>query len=133
MVRVRHTAGIGEVSSLATQRLGLFIHILDEVLNRTGDRRRQHIGRLARRLDQQALEQLLYGQLLSRPDIGAGGIRLQVLPDVSVCRQYLVQGQVPRLYGIQHQQRGHHLGQTGRIDLLIRFLGIQHRVRIQIL
>ncbi len=132
MIRVRHAAGVTEVGAHAADVRSLLVHVLDEGLDGAGDPYGQHVGRFTGGGDEEAVEQLLDGELFAGLDVCGGGIRLDALPQGGTGGELLVQGQLAAVHGVQHQQGGHDLGDAGGIDFLVRVLLVEHRVGVQV-
>ena len=110
----------------------LLVHVLDEGLDGAGDPYGQHVGRFTGGGDEEAVEQLLDGELFAGLDVRSGGVRLNPLPQGKTGGELLIQGQLAAVHSVQHQQSGHDLGDAGGIDLLVRVLLVEHRVGVQV-
>ena len=132
MILIRHPAGVGEVGANAADVRRFLIHVLDKGFNGAGDPHGQHVGRLTGGGNEQAVEQLLDGELFAGLDVRSGGVRLDPLPQGRAGGELLIQGQLAAVHSVQHQQSGHDLGDAGGIDLLVRVLLVEHRVGVQV-
>ena len=129
VIGVVEAVDIDKVGPLASQLLGPLIHVLHKGRLVPVHRLRQDLGRLVGRGEQQAVQQLLHRQHLPCLDIG-GGAPLRDPGRGGGGRDGGIRNKLPLLDGLQHQQRGHHLGDAGGVGFLIGPLLIQDLVVI---
>ncbi len=119
--------GIGEVGPLTAQLLRPLIHVVHKGLHAPVHRNGQDLGHLVARGEEQAVQVLLQGVGISHLNFG-GGAALGHLQGLRRGGDGGVQGQLPRVHRLQHQQGGHHLGDAGGVHLVIGPLVIEHLV-----
>ena len=129
VIGVVEAVDIDKVGPLAAQLLGPLVHVLHKGRLIPVHRLRQDLGRLVGRGEQQAVQQLLHRQHLSRLDIG-GGAPFRDLGGRGGGRDGGIRSELPLLDGLQHQQGGHYLGDAGWIGLLIGPLLVQDLIVI---
>ena len=126
MLAVMETGGIDKVSALTPQSFCLGIHGVHEGIHAAADLLRQDIARLVGGDDQHALQQLLHRQDLPCLDAGGAAVRRKPLHGALRGGDLLVQGQLPAVHCLQHQQGSHDLGKAGGVHLLMLVFAVHH-------
>lgn len=127
VVLVVEAVGIDEVGVLHTQLPGLGVHHVHKVLDGAAHRLGQNIARLVGRGNQVAVEQLLHREHLAglNARIG-GGASLRHHRRRGGGGDGLVQGELAAVHRLQHQKRGHDLGDGSGVHLFIGVVRIEH-------
>ena len=119
MVGVVQAVGVYKVGALHAQLLGALVHLLHEGGDVAAYGHGQDVGRLVGRVDHQAVEQVLNGDLLSGYDVGGGGVVRDVCQGGGVHSDHGVHGEISPADRLNGQQSGHDLGDAGRVAHLV--------------
>ena len=128
VVGVVQAVGVHKVGVLHPQLLGPLVHQVHEGGDVPGHGHGQDVGGLVGGDHQQAVEQVMDGDLLPGHDVGGGGVVGDVRKGLGGGGDHGVHGQLPPADGLQGQQGGHDLGDAGGVSDLVCVLLVEDLV-----
>ena len=132
MVLVGHAVGIHEVGAGAAQLGGTVVHPLHEGVDAAGHGAGDHVAGLVGGGDHGAVEVVLQGHDLAGLDARGAGLLIQTVHAVISGGDLVLEIQLAPIHGLQRQQDGHDLCETGRIGPLIGALGVVDVAGVQV-
>ena len=119
MLGVVEAVGVGKMGVFTAQLLGLGVHGVHKGAHGAGDTLRQDIAGLVGGDHHHAVQQVPDRHGLAYLNVGGAAVGGQALQRGGGGGQFLVHGELSLVDGLQSQQSGHDLGQTGGIQLLM--------------
>ena len=126
VVGIGQAVGVCKMGPLAAQLRGPLVHQCHKVRNGAGYRFGQNVGSLVGGNNEQAVEKLLHGQHFALLNAGGAAVLVNAVGRLIGGSDGLGNGQIPPVYSLQHQQRGHDLSDAGGVGLFFFCLTVEH-------